>query len=62
MVSTTRPATRARPHGPRFDATVAFLAASAYLAILAWGMANLSFDIWGGWWSARCWWRSAPRC
>jgi len=47
MVSTTRPATRARPHGPRVDATVAFLAASAYLAMLAWGMANLSFDIWG---------------
>jgi hypothetical protein len=42
-----RPAARARPHGPRFDATVAFLAASAYLAMLAWGMANLSFDIWG---------------
>jgi len=36
-----------RPHAPRFDATVAFLAASGYLLALALGMAHLSFDIWG---------------
>ncbi|HKE72410.1 MAG TPA: hypothetical protein VKB57_02275 [Acidimicrobiales bacterium] len=42
-----RPRGRVRPHAPRFDATVAFLAASGYLLALALGMAHLSFDIWG---------------
>jgi hypothetical protein len=39
--------TPVRPHAPRLDATVAFLAASAYLVVVALGMAHLSFDIWG---------------
>jgi hypothetical protein len=44
-----RPRSRARvrPHAPRFDATVAFLAATGYLLALALGMTHLSFDIWG---------------